>query len=36
MMEDVKNICENTRKLLEEKFGNIQFVEEGHEYFIEK
>lgn len=35
-MEDVKNICENTRKLLEEKFGNIQFVEEGHEYFIEK
>ena len=36
MMENVKNICENTRKLLEEKFGNIQFVEEGHEYFIEK
>ena len=35
-MEDVKNICENTRKLLCEKFGNIQFVEEGHEYFIEK
>ena len=35
-MEDVKNICENTRRLLEEKFGNIQFVEEGHEYFIEK
>ena len=35
-MEDVKNICENTRKLLYEKFGNIQFVEEGHEYFIEK
>ena len=35
-MEDVKNICENTRKLLEEKFGNIQFIEEGHEYFIEK
>ena len=35
-MEDVKIICENTRKLLEEKFGNIQFVEEGHEYFIEK
>ena len=35
-MEDVKFICENTRKLLEEKFGNIQFVEEGHEYFIEK
>ena len=36
LMENVKNICENTRKLLEEKFGNIQFVEEGHEYFIEK
>ena len=36
MMEDVKNICENTRNLLCEKFGNIQFVEEGHEYFIEK
>ena len=35
-MENVKNICENTRKLLEEKFGNIQFIEEGHEYFIEK
>ena len=32
---DVKNICENTRQLLEEKFGNIQFIEEGHEYFIE-
>ena len=35
-MENVKDICENTRKLLCEKFGNIQFVEEGHEYFIEK
>jgi hypothetical protein len=35
-MENVKDICENTRKLLEEKFGNIQFIEEGHEYFIEK
>ena len=35
-MENVKNICENTRQLLEEKFGNIQFIEEGHEYFIEK
>lgn len=35
-MENVKNICENTRKLLEDKFGNIQFIEEGHEYFIEK
>lgn len=35
-MENVNNICENTRKLLEEKFGNIQFIEEGHEYFIEK
>ena len=35
-MENVKDICENTRKLLFEKFGNIQFVEEGHEYFIEK
>ena len=23
------------RNLLEEKFGNIQFIEEGHEYFIE-
>ena len=34
-MENVKNICENTRRLLEEKFGNIQFIEEGHEYFIE-
>jgi hypothetical protein len=34
-MENVKNICENTRKLLYEKFGNIQFIEEGHEYFIE-
>ena len=34
-MENVKNICENTRQLLEEKFGNIQFIEEGHEYFIE-
>ena len=32
---DVKSICENTRQLLEEKFGNIQFIEEGHEYFIE-
>jgi hypothetical protein len=35
-MENVKDICESTRKLLCEKFGNIQFVEEGHEYFIEK
>ena len=35
-MENVKDICENTRKLLCDKFGNIQFVEEGHEYFIEK
>ena len=35
-MENIKDICENTRKLLCEKFGNIQFVEEGHEYFIEK
>ena len=35
-MKDVKTICENTRLLLEEKFGNIQFIEEGHEYFIEK
>ena len=35
-MENVKDICENTRKLLCEKFGNIQFIEEGHEYFIEK
>ena len=35
-MENVKNICENTRQLLEEKFGNIQFIEEGHEYFIDK
>lgn len=34
-MENVKNICENTRQLLEEKFGNIQFIEEGHEYFID-
>ena len=34
-MENVKNICENTRQLLEEKFGNIRFIEEGHEYFIE-
>lgn len=34
-MENVKSICENTRQLLEEKFGNIQFIEEGHEYFIE-
>ena len=34
-MENVKNICENTRQLLEAKFGNIQFIEEGHEYFIE-
>lgn len=34
-MDSVKNICENTRQLLEEKFGNIQFIEEGHEYFIE-
>ena len=32
---DVNSICENTRKLLEEKFGNIRFIEEGHEYFIE-
>lgn len=32
---DVKSICENTRQLLEEKFGNIRFIEEGHEYFIE-
>jgi hypothetical protein len=32
---NVKSICENTRQLLEEKFGNIQFIEEGHEYFIE-
>ena len=35
MEKNVKNICENTRKLLYEKFGNIQFIEEGHEYFIE-
>ena len=34
-MESVKDICENTRVLLCEKFGNIQFIEEGHEYFIE-
>ena len=34
-MESIKSICENTRNLLEEKFGNIQFIEEGHEYFIE-
>ena len=34
-MENVNNICESTRKLLYEKFGNIQFIEEGHEYFIE-
>ena len=34
-MESVKSICENTRNLLQEKFGNIQFIEEGHEYFIE-
>ena len=34
-MENVKNICESTRELLHSKFGNIQFVEEGHEYFIE-
>ena len=34
-MDSVKNICENTRQLLEDKFGNIQFIEEGHEYFIE-
>ena len=34
-MENVKNICESTRELLYEKFGNIQFIEEGHEYFIE-
>ena len=32
---DVNSICENTRKLLEEKFGNIRFIEEGHEYIIE-
>ena len=35
MMENVKNICENTRNLLFEKFGNIKFIEEGHEYFID-
>ena len=35
-MYNSKKICENTRELLYEKFGNIQFVEEGHEYFIEK
>jgi hypothetical protein len=34
-MENVNSICENTRELLYEKFGNIQFIEEGHEYFIE-
>ena len=34
-MESVNNICENTRNLLYEKFGDIQFIEEGHEYFIE-
>ena len=34
-MENVNNICESTRELLYEKFGNIQFIEEGHEYFIE-
>ena len=34
-MENVKNICENTRNLLFEKFGNIKFIEEGHEYFID-
>ena len=34
-MENVKQICENTRELLYEKFGNIKFIEEGHEYFIE-
>lgn len=34
-MGNVKNICENTRNLLFEKFGDIQFIEEGHEYFIE-
>ena len=34
-MENVNSICESTRELLYEKFGNIQFIEEGHEYFIE-
>ena len=34
-MGNVKEICENTRNLLYEKFGNIEFIEEGHEYFIE-
>lgn len=29
-------ILEETRKLLEEKFGDIDFIEEGHKYFIDK
>lgn len=29
-------ILEETRKLLEEKFGDIDFIEENHQYFIDK
>ena len=29
-------ILEETRKLLEEKFGDIDFIEENHQYFINK
>lgn len=29
-------IVEETRELLDEKFGNIDFIEEGHHYFIDE
>lgn len=29
-------IIEETRELLKDKFGNIEFIEEGHQYFIDK
>lgn len=32
----MRNLIENTRQLLKEKFGNINFIEEGHHYFIGK
>ena len=29
-------IVEETRQMLSEKFGDINFIEEGHQYFIDK
>ena len=31
---EVKNKVDECRNILTEKFGDIQFIEEGHKYFI--